>query len=123
MAYSTTVLWIDHHRATVMSFDADGSDTKHLHESTHSTRQHGSDVRTGHEFFGSVCDALGSGDILVTGAHQAQADFRRYVDKHREPLAHRLVGWQTVDHPSEAQLLALARHFFAQRRAGAASAG
>jgi hypothetical protein len=46
------------------------------------------------------------------GSHTAQADFRRYVDKHRPALAERLVGWETVDHPTPAQALAAARAFF-----------
>ena len=47
-----------------------------------------------------------------TGAHKAQADFRHYVEKHRTHLAPKIVGWETVDHPSEGQLAALARRFF-----------
>jgi hypothetical protein len=70
-------------------------------------------VRTEHEFFGEVCDALqGFNEVLVTGAHKAQADFRHYVEKHRAHLSPKIVGWETVDHPSEGQLAALARKFF-----------
>ena len=50
--------------------------------------------------------------MLVTGSHTAQADFRRYVDKHRAPLTPHIVAWETVDHPTEGQLLALARQWF-----------
>jgi stalled ribosome rescue protein Dom34 len=70
-------------------------------------------VSTEHEFFGEVCDALQNfNEILVAGAHKAQADFRHYVEKHRAHLAPKIVGWETVDHPSEGQLAALARKFF-----------
>jgi len=120
MSLPHTVLWIDHHHALLLSFDAERSDARHVRAHTHNTHQHGSGVRTEHEFFGEVCDALASDEVLVTGSHQAQADLRHYIDKHRPSAAHRIVGWQTVDHPSEAQLLALARKFFDQRRAGLA---
>jgi hypothetical protein len=48
----------------------------------------------------------------VTGSHVAQADFRHYVERHRPALAKEIAGWETVDHPSQAQLLAQARKFF-----------
>ena len=51
-------------------------------------------------------------EVLVTGAHKTQADFRHYVDKHRAHVAPQIVGWETVDHPTEGQLVALARRFF-----------
>lgn len=121
MSLSRTVLWIDHHQAQLMSFSAEQSEVRHLRAHTHSTRQHGSGVRTEHEFFGEVCDAL-TGEVLVTGSHQGQADFRHYVDKHRPAVAPRIVGWQTVDHPSQAQLLAQARRFFVERETLASGA-
>jgi hypothetical protein len=57
----------------------------------------------------------------VTGSHTAQADFRHYVDKHRAAIGPQIVGWETVDHPTEGQLLALARKYFVKhdRMAGA----
>ena len=80
---------------------------------SHHSAYHGSTVRTEHEFFGEVCDALaGIPEILVTGSHQAMADFRHYVDKHRPALAPHIVGWETVDQPTQAQLVALARQYF-----------
>jgi stalled ribosome rescue protein Dom34 len=70
-------------------------------------------VRTEHEFFGEVCDALKDiPELLVAGGHQAQADFRHYVEKHRPQLAKQLTDWETVQHPSEGQLVALAKKHF-----------
>ena len=80
---------------------------------SHYTRQHGSSVRTEHEYFAHVCDALaGIGEVLVTGSKTAQADLRHYVDKHRPEIASRIVGYETVDHPTENQLVAMARTYF-----------
>ena len=107
------VVWIDHQQAQVLHFDSDPMQAQKIKAHNHHTRQHGSQVRTEHEFFGEVCDALaGIKEVLVTGAHKAQADFRHYVEKHRAPIAQQIVGWETVDHPSEGQLAALARKFF-----------
>jgi len=107
------VLWVDHQHAQVMHLEADSTQVQKIKAHMHHTRQHGSKVRTEHEFFGEVCDALADiKEVLVTGSHKSQADFRHYVDKHRPALAPRIAGWETVDRPSEGQLAALARKFF-----------
>ena len=107
------VVWIDHQHAQVLHVDAASVQVQKFKAHTHHTRQHGSQVRTEHEFFGEVCDSLTNiKEVLITGAHKAQADFRHYVDKHRAHIAPKIVGWETVDHPTDGQLVALARRFF-----------
>ncbi len=107
------VLWTDHQSAQVLQFDAEHVQTEKVKAHTHHTAQHGSGVRSQHEFYAHVCDALaGIPEVLVTGSHQAQADFRHYVTKHRSALAPHIVGSETVDHPSERQLVAMARKWF-----------
>lgn len=113
MPRSHAVIWIDHHTAQILQLDADQAQATTVKAHTHQTRQHGSSVRTEHEFFGEVCDALATThEVLVTGSHAALADFRHYVDKHRAPLARQIVGWETVDHPTEPQLVAFGRKYF-----------
>jgi len=113
MSNARAILWMDHHNAHFGPLHGDGVDMVHLRSHTHPTRQHASEVRSEHEFFGRICDALGGfGEVLVTGSHLAQSDFRRYVDKHRPADAGRIVGWDTVDRPTASQLLALGRQFF-----------
>ena len=113
MALFHAVVLIDHHQAQVLQFDAEQVQAHKLKAHSHPTKQHGSTVRTEHEFFAQVCDALADiPEVLVTGSHTAQADFKHYVTKHRPALSSHLVGYETVDHPSDNQLLALARAFF-----------
>jgi stalled ribosome rescue protein Dom34 len=107
------VVWTDHHNAQVLQFDADQVQAQKLKSHDHHTRQHGSSVRSEHEYFASLCDALaGITEVLLTGPHTALADFKHYVAKHRPALAPHIVGWEPVDHPTDGQLLALARQFF-----------
>ena len=113
MTMPHAVIWIDHKEAQVLQFDAEHVAASSVKASTHPTRQHGSTVRTEHEFFGHVCDALaGIPQVLVVGPHTAQADFKHYVDKHRPETAKRVVGYETADYPTENQLVALARKYF-----------
>lgn len=107
------VVWLDHHNAHIVHFDAEHLKSERIKASSRHTRQHGSAVRTEHEFLADVCEALkDTNEVLVVGAQQSQAFFRHYVEKHRPQLAPRVVGYENVDHPSEPQLVALARRFF-----------
>ena len=113
MSLFHAVAFVDHQSAQVLQFDAEHVVESKVREQFHFTRQHGSGVRTEHEFFGQVCDALdGIAEVLVVGGHTGLADFRHYADKHRPLTAKRIVGYEVVDHPTENQLVALARKHF-----------
>ena len=108
------VVRTDHQSADVVQFDADHVSAQSIKAHVHDTPQHHSGVRTEHAFFGSVCDALdGIPEVLLTGTHTAVDDFRHYVDVHRPQLKGHIVGYEVVDHPTQNQLVALARKFFA----------
>lgn len=107
------VIRIDHQTAEILQFDTGHVEAQKVKAHSHHTAQHGSRVRTEHEFYGQVCEALeGVAEVLVVGAHQSQADFRHYVEKHRPVLAPRIVGYETVDQPTTRQLVSLARQYF-----------
>ncbi len=109
------VVWTDHHKAQVLQFDAEHVQAQKIKTHTHHTRQHGSEVRTEHEFFGDLCDALkGVKEVLATGPSTALADFRHYADKHRPEIARLIVGYEAVNHPTEGQLVAFALQYFAR---------
>ncbi|MDP1532737.1 MAG: hypothetical protein Q8N44_01165 [Rubrivivax sp.] len=107
------VVWLDHQSAQVLQFDAEHVQAEKVKAHSHHTAQHGSTVRTQHEFFGQVCDALdGITEVLAVGPRTGVSDFEHYARKHRPQTAERIVGYETVDHPSENQLVALARKYF-----------
>jgi stalled ribosome rescue protein Dom34 len=113
MSLFHAVVWLDHHSANILQFDTEHVESEKVKASSRHTKQHGSAVRTEHEFYADVCAALKDiNEILITGSSTAQADFRHYVEKHRPALAPAIVGYETVDHPSDKQLVALARQFF-----------
>ena len=76
MSLSRAVVLIDHHHALVLQFDADGAQSRMVKEHTHDTRQHGSAVRTEHEFFGEVGDALAGIDVACNGIEAPVFDFQ-----------------------------------------------
>ena len=113
MSLFHAVVYIDHHAAKVTQFGAGQLAEEKVHTHLQYTRQHGSEVRSEHEFFGKVCDALEAiPEVLVTGGHTATADFRHYLEKHRPLTAARVMDYIVVDHPTDPQLVALARKHF-----------
>ncbi len=115
MSQFHAVAFVDHQCAQVLQFDSMLVVERKVHEHFKFTRQHHSGVRTEHEFFGEACDAFdGIAEVLVVGGHTGLADFRNFVTKHRPLAAKRIVDYEVVDHPTQRQLVALARRYFVQ---------
>jgi stalled ribosome rescue protein Dom34 len=107
------VAWVDHQSAQIPQFDAEHIQAQKVKSHSHHTRQHGSSVRTEHEYYAEVCDALaGVSEVLMVGPKTGLADFRHYVDKHRASVDRQIVGWEVQERISEAQLVAMARQYF-----------
>ncbi len=115
MSLFHAVVFVDHQSAQVLQFGSEHVQERKLHSHAHYTRQHASAVRSEHEFYGEVCDAMeGIAEILITSGHVGLADFRHYVTKHRPHTGERIVGYEVVDHPTETALVSLARKYFAK---------
>lgn len=52
--------------------------------------------------------------MLVVGPSTAKLQFIRYAYKHDATLEPRIVGVETVDHPTDGQLVAYAKRYFAR---------
>lgn len=121
MTFHHAVLWIDHQTAQLLQFDDEHVQASKVKAHSHHTHQHGSAVRTQHEFFAHVCDAMaGLPQVLVVGPRTGLADFEHYARKHRPQTAAQVIAYEVQDHPTQNQLVALARRYFlkADRMAG-----
>lgn len=113
MSLFHAVVQINHQNAQILQFDAEHVQAQKVKAHSHHTAYHGSKVRTEHEFFAEVCDGLaGIAEVLATGSKTSLADFRHYVEKHRPALAPHIVAYESVDQPTEKQLVAMARKYF-----------
>lgn len=94
-------------------FNAVPASTPAVRSLTQHCTQQGNALPAEHEFYAEVCDQLERiGQVVVAGSPAATADFRKYVDEHRPQAASHIAAYDAVDHPSEAQLAALARKHF-----------
>jgi stalled ribosome rescue protein Dom34 len=109
------VVWMDHQSAQVLQFDEEHVQAQRVKAHTHHTRQHGTDARHEREFYDQITNALvGVQEVLLVGPGQARDDFRKHVVQHHAELAKHVVDSVPADHPSEHQLVALARKYFAK---------
>ncbi|ESQ86686.1 hypothetical protein ABAC460_22425 [Asticcacaulis sp. AC460] len=112
-AYIRAVITVDPHKAQITRINAEAHHSRFLKASGKSTPQHNSDVRHAHEFFAAVCDDLaGLEQVLVTGGHTGLSEFKHYVTSHRPALVNHIVGYETINDPTEGQLVAYGREYF-----------
>jgi hypothetical protein len=65
------------------------------------------------QFFTEVEAALGDAkEILIVGPAGAKVELETHMKQHAKDLAACVVGIEPVDHPSDGQLLAMARKYF-----------
>lgn len=115
-----TTLWIDHREARIIRIDENTFDERTLGAPHHIHRRHPKGESGAKEhpddakrFFRDVVRSLeGSSPILLVGPGSAKLDFFRYLHAHERTIESRVVGLETVDHPTDRQLAAHARAYF-----------
>jgi hypothetical protein len=114
------VIWIDHREARVFHFSPSEVDrlvlhpdnpTRHIH---HKANEIGSGhAAEDHAFLHAVAQSVAdAGAVLVTGPANAKTELVKHIGEHDPQLAKKIVGVESVDHPSDAELVAHARKYF-----------
>jgi hypothetical protein len=109
------VVWIDQQQARIVHLRPDRVDetevlAPHAHVHRHpkgsaEPHQHPDDQQ---HFFFDVVQALAN----VVGPSTAKLHFYRYLHEHRHALEPKVVGIETVDRPTDKQLVAYAIRYF-----------
>lgn len=120
MSFNHAVIWIDHQEAHVMFLSESASEAEVI--KTKSSHQHlhhkGGAVGSGRlqldeKYLHSVINAVNeSKEILVIGPGSAKLELIKHAHHHDPKIAANIVGVETVDHPSDKEILAYARKFF-----------
>ena len=114
------VVWIDHKQAKVVHFNADSSEPAVVHGSKPNPHLHhkANSNDSGHaqvdkKYLERVADAIArSGAILIVGPANAKTELHTYLNHAHPGIAARISAVEPMDHPTDGQLLAYARHFF-----------
>lgn len=103
------LVWIDHHEAQVLMFDKDHVEASRVRSRSHHKHQGKDAVHA--RFFPDVAAAVsGAHEVLLTGPGSAREEFGKWLEGHPGKVP--VVGSVASDHPSEGQLVALARQYF-----------
>jgi stalled ribosome rescue protein Dom34 len=113
MSLFHAVVWMDHSEAHVLQFDAESVANERIKARSHHPRHRGSDERAMHPYFEELAQALsGVQEILLVGPGLAHDEFKTWSGAHRPAIGQAIVGSEKADHPTDGQLVALARKFF-----------
>jgi stalled ribosome rescue protein Dom34 len=105
------VVWLDHQEAHVLMFDPEHIQAQRIKARTHHKHQGRPDEVA--QFYEHIAQALhGSHEVLLTGPGQARDEFRKWCTSHAQEVSHTIVDGIASDHPSDAQVVAMARQYF-----------
>jgi stalled ribosome rescue protein Dom34 len=114
------IVWIDHREAKVFHFSPTEVDklvlhpdhpTRHIH---HKANTVGSGhASANHEFLHAVAQSIAdAGAVLIAGPANTKNELVAHIEQHDPKLRKLIAAVETVDHPSDGQLVAHARKYF-----------
>lgn len=120
MSHYHAVVWLDHSQAHVMHISPDDVEKSVLHPAKPHAHLHSKSgaVGSGRQvedkaYYHAIVEALsGAQEILVVGPAQAKLQLIKHIHAHDRGMEEKVVGVETVDHPTDAQLVAYARKYF-----------
>jgi stalled ribosome rescue protein Dom34 len=125
MSHYHAVVWIDHREAHIMHISPNDIESSIVrpgkpHQHLHSKRgmDKGGAVGTGrapedNQFYHEVVEALkGAKEILIVGPASAKLYLVKHIYSHDHQMSDNVIGVETVDHLSDAQVVAYARKYF-----------
>ncbi len=114
-------VWLDHKEARVFTFSGENAVETTVHARPHNDhhkhtrgqemlKEHPEDIR---RFFRELSTSLtGAKALLIVGPGAAKLEYIRHLHEHERVLEGAVVGIETVDHPSDGQLIAYAKTYF-----------
>lgn len=114
------VVWIDHSEARIFHFNV--SEVERLVINPHNPSRHihhkANSIGSGHTaedqaYLDEVAHALrDAGAILITGPANAKTELVKHIAQKVPALSAKISGVETVDHPTDGELVAAARKHF-----------
>jgi stalled ribosome rescue protein Dom34 len=113
------VIWIDHREARVFHFGVTDVErlvlhpddpTRHIHHKANSIGS--GHASADHDYLHAVAESVAdAGAVLIAGPANAKTELVEHIRVHDPQLTKLIVGVETVDHPSDAQLVAHAKKY------------
>ncbi len=110
------VVYIDHEHAKIFKMKPGETETMNLHHHVHLHHKNNQDdkKKDSGKMFHEIAKSLNAArEILILGHGTAKDQFVHHLNEHcHKAVAEKIVGIETVDKPTEKQVLAIARKFF-----------
>lgn len=114
------VVWLDFHQAKVFLITAEDVEARRIKADTphrqihHKAQVQGSGhVRDDRTYFEAILAAVEEADsLLIAGPGGTKKDLEKYLEGNGEALRKRLVGVESMDHPTAGELIKQARKLF-----------
>ena len=114
------IVWIDHLEARVFHFNVSEVDrlVLHPHNPTCHIHHKANTIGSGHaaedhDFLQQVAEAVAdAGAVLITGPAQTKTELVKHIARHLPNLKAKIAAVETVDHPTDGELVAHARKYF-----------
>lgn len=105
------VVWLDNQEAHIAFFDRDHATTQRIHsKSQHKHQGKSTDMNA---YFADIAKAVKDcHEVLLTGPGLTRQQFKGWYVQHAAALSQIVVSSIASDHPTDAQLVAMARQFF-----------
>ncbi|MBV9562350.1 MAG: translational machinery protein [Bradyrhizobium sp.] len=114
------VVWLDHREARIFHIGLSGADeialhphlpTRHLHHKAGSTGS--GHAGPDHHFLEDVTSALrDAGEILILGPAGAKTELAKFLREQHPDIGKRIVAVEAADHPSDREIVAIAKRHF-----------
>ena len=105
------VVWMDHQEAHVAMFDREHIQAQRIPLRSH--HKHQGQAGDTAAFYAAVAKALtGTHEVLLTGPGSARNEFRDWCAAPQKSTAATIIDSIASDHPSDAQLVAMAKQYF-----------
>jgi len=120
MSHYHAIVWLDHTQAHVMHVSPDDVEKSIVHPNQPHHKLHSRVGTLGsgrapeeQAYYHAVAEALkGAQEILIVGPAQAKLQLVKHIHAHDPAMSDMVVGIETVDHPTDGQLVAYARKYF-----------
>ncbi len=120
MSYQHAIVWLDHHEARIIDFSVDDKHVVTVQQEGGQRKVHlkstvigSGKAKQDHHYFDEIVESLGNvREILITGPGSAKTEFSKDLAKRHADVAKRVVGIESLDHPSDGELLAYAKKSF-----------
>jgi len=117
------VVWIDHRKAEIYSYgggDVDHGTVRHCN-AARSIHHRANAMGAGHvhedgAYLKAVADALHAArEIVVCGPAAAKDELVKWLADHAPQIRARIVGVESLDHPTGGEIIAFAKKYFAPK--------